>query len=142
MKAITLPQITKIHALLGQMGMGKDKEFKRELIRQYSDGRTDSTAQLDAMEAFKLISDLQKKVRLTPEEMRSDVMRKKIISMAREMGHVKIEDGRAKADMQHIDEWCKKYGYLHKGLNKYSYEELPRLVSQYEQVYNDFISKV
>jgi hypothetical protein len=44
--------------------------------------------------------------------------------------------------MQRIYAWVEKYGYLHKHLNKYTYEELPKLVSQAEQCYYSFLKTV
>ena len=38
------------------------------------------------------------------------------------------------ADVARFDEWAIKYSYLHKTLNEYTYEELPKLVSQVEAV--------
>jgi hypothetical protein len=41
-----------------------------------------------------------------------------------------------------VDEWMLKYSYKHKKLDAYLFEELPTLVSQFEQVYKHFIKKI
>jgi hypothetical protein len=76
----------------------------------------------------------------TPAQQ-ANTMRKKIIALAHQMGWSKIHPGSGNkiADMQRIDEWCNKYGYLHKRLNQYTIEELPKLVTQYQNLYNSFL---
>ena len=65
-------------------------------------------------------------------------MRKKLIHLAKEMGYTK--DG--KADMDKINAWCLHYGYGKKELNKYAYNELPKLLSQFEKVYEYYIKNL
>jgi hypothetical protein len=72
----------------------------------------------------------------------ADRMRKKIISLAREMGwELRTTAGKA-ADMDRIKNWVMKYGYLKKPLNDYTINELPRLVTQFEHVYRDFLNRL
>ncbi|MBK7285951.1 MAG: hypothetical protein IPI95_01935 [Flavobacteriales bacterium] len=56
--------------------------------------------------------------------------RRKVIAILAGRGATK--DG--KPDMPHIYAWVRKYGYLHKELNAYTREELPRLVTQAEAI--------
>jgi len=52
------------------------------------------------------------------------------------------EGAKRKLDMRRVNNWCLKYGYLHKLLDEYTYEELPKLVTQFEEVYKDMLRKV
>lgn len=86
-------------------------------------------------EARELIAYLENS-RTTPSP--EERMRRKIISRAHEMGW-KTPEG--KADIERIDNWCLNYGYLKKKLNQYTYNELPKLVTIFEEkVYKQFLS--
>ena len=104
----------------------------------YSKGRTESSKELINAEVLQIINDLEDKFK---EFDSADKMRKKIISMAHEMGWQLPASGlRPKADMQRIDAWTAKYGYLHKALNSYEYTELPVLVTQFESFYKSYLN--
>lgn len=60
----------------------------------------------------------------------ADLMRKKIISMARTMRWYVA--GTEKADIDRIDNWCIKYGQFHKRLNDHTHDELTKLVTQFQ----------
>lgn len=65
--------------------------------------------------------------------------RRKIIALLCKIGYL-TADG--KADMQRIYQWVKSHGYLHKPLNAYTAEELPRLVTQAELFYKSHIERL
>ena len=44
-------------------------------------------------------------------------------------------------DYKRLDDWMKKYGYLHKSLNDYTEQELPTLVLQFRAVRDDVCQK-
>jgi hypothetical protein len=120
----------KLMALLTKAGL---QGRRHAIVWDYSSCRTESSKELTDQETNRLIRDLEKGFK---ELDRCDVMRKKIISQAHEMGW---ELTGHKADMARIEAWCIKSGYLHKGLNKYTYAELPGLVSQFDSVYQSFM---
>ena len=66
---------------------------------------------------------------LDPEYAGAEKMRRKLLAMAYE-----LKGGDKVAGKAALEEWCKKFGYLHKPLNSYSYAELPALVTQYQEV--------
>ena len=76
-------------------------------------------------------------------------MRGKILSRAHELGwHKKDAKGnvvrdratqKAKIDFDRVNEWCVKYGYLSKKLDKYTYAELPKLLWQFQQYYKQYL---
>lgn len=92
-------------------------------------GRTDSTKDLSDDEAFQLIERLQKQA--FDDHKRGNSMRRKIIGIAHELGWEE-EDG--SPDLARIDAFCSKRGAYHKPLNKHKYNELPTLVTQFEQL--------
>lgn len=135
MALATPAQIKMLHVLKGKHGM--DDETYRNMIHEASNGRTTTSKELTQTEAFKLLDGL---ARETPEAKSADKMRKKIIGLARECGWINDQN---KADMERINWWCQKYGYMKKPLNDYSLTELPKLVSQFEfGPYKDHLNKV
>ncbi len=109
---------------------------RHAIVFDYSGGRTESSRELTDPEIMRLIRDLEKGFK---ELDRADKMRKKIISQAHEMGW-ELPSG--KIDMDMINAWCVKYGFKHKPLNSYSYKELPVLVTQFDNMYNDYLKAI
>jgi hypothetical protein len=130
MKEISTAQVSCIMAMINKL---KLKAQKEHIIMGATDGRTTSTRELTSDEANALIKYLKSQ---DPDEIGAEKMRRKIISMAHEMGW-KLPN--SKADMERVDNWCVKYGFLHKKLNQYLYNELPKLVTQFESVYQSFL---
>lgn len=133
-KLSTYSQIAAIHTLLAKQGL---KDEKRNIVMSFTAGRTESVKEMRNEEAAALIGHLKS---MDPEEKSADKMRNKILSMAHEMGwHIA---GTAKVDMQHVNGWMRSKSYLKKDLDAYRYGELPKLVSQFEEVYKSFLKKV
>jgi hypothetical protein len=139
---ISYNHIKQLHVLLTKAELN-NPEDKKSLALQYSKNRTDRTSELTYQEYLNLIKDLQVSFVNEASGRISDKMRKKIISRAREMRwEIQDDNGRVMADMQRINNWAVKYGYLHKNLNDYTENELPQLVSQFDNVYFDYLRKV
>ena len=130
-KPISKAQIGIIMAMINKLHMKAQKE---SIISGASSERTTSTRQLTSNEAIDLIKYLKSQ---DPDEQKAEKMRRKIISMAHEMGW-KLPGGTI--SMTRVDFWCIKYGYLHKKINQYTYTELPKLVTQFETVYQSFLN--
>jgi hypothetical protein len=135
MRTITKDQLKAVHTLLGKIGI-TDKEEKKKEIIAYTGGRTDSSRAMTFTEAEQMIATLMS---LDPAAGKAEKMRKKILSLAHEMGWKKPN---GKINMDHVNQWCIKYGYLHKKLDDYTYKELPQLVTQFTNAYKDYIKKV
>lgn len=140
MKRSTISQIAAIHTLLSKQGL---KDDKANIVQSFTAGRTTSTKEMSMDEAAALIGHLKS---MDPQDKGSDRMRNKILSMAHEMGWTLPVAGdplpvKPKVDMDHVNAWCKSHGYLKKKLDDYTYTELPKLVSQFEEVYRSFITK-
>jgi len=64
-----------------------------------------------------------------------NLQRRKILSLCHELGWTYLSTGgRIVVDMHGLNRWCENYGYLHKPLNYYTPSELPKLVTQFEQM--------
>lgn len=127
-------QIKAIYTLLGQHNLRDEKE---SIVKAFSGGRTKSVTNLKLNEAAALIGHLKS---LDEYDNRSTKMRNKILSMAHEMRWRK--QGTEDIDMDHVNNWCIAKGYLHKKLDDYTYQELPKLVSQFEEVYKSYLKGV
>lgn len=152
----------QLHALLTQTGLTDAKPY---LVNSFTHGRSESSRDLTNSEAIEFVRYLKKQIEIkqasnpitdskhisnamptfkanTPAQQ-ANTMRKKIIALAHQMGWSAQhpESGNKIADMPRINAWCVKYGYLHKELNAYSLEELPKLVTQYQNLYNTFLKE-
>lgn len=137
MQTISKEKIKAVNACLAAKGLMEDK---KELIRQFTLGRTDRSSELTMEEANELLAMMNKNILPSPEQLRADKMARNIIAMARELGWVKRKsDGTS--DYAVLDNWMLNKSYLQKKLNRYSYEELPKLVSQFKAVYEYYLKK-
>jgi len=144
-------QLRRLHQLLNALGL---MEEKPQLVRQYTNERTSSSRAMMPHEAKMLIKGLEdlqkpKAKHYTPtahdQAASADIMRKKIISMFREIGYEVYDPTKSKivADMHRIYSFVRHKGYLKpKGLNQYTAKELPGLVSQVECIYKKTINKL
>jgi hypothetical protein len=127
-------QVKAIYSLLGQHGLRDEKE---NIVSAFTGGKTNSVRAMSFEEAKALISHLKT---LDPSDKASDKMRNKIISMAHEMSW-RIE-GTDRIDMKHLNGWCIAHSYLKKKLDDYKHNELPKLVSQFEEVYKSYLKNL
>lgn len=143
-KPITPKQIQLISTLIHKQGLSANKP---EIMESFSNGRTSSTKGLTIEEASELIGFLTKS--------QSDVnvssrLMKKLFAMAFEMGWCPSEkvigpDGqiKEKRNYSRLHAWVEKYGFGKKPLRSYTYNELPKLVSVFEEkIYNPYISNL
>lgn len=122
----SLPQNRKLHMLLGKLKL--DPEVKQDIIYKATLGRTTSSKDLYQSEADILINELNRMLNADPAQR----MRRKIFSICHELGW--RLPASQKVDVQRLNNWLMKYGYLHKPLMAYTYQELPALVSQLEEI--------
>lgn len=107
----------------------------RELVSDLTKGRTSSLKDLSPLEETELYRTIRS---IGSYAEACDRMRKKIISLLMQCGY---RDGQGRPDMYRIYAFTLKYGYLHKPLNDYKYNELPKLVTQVENVYRKFVTR-
>lgn len=138
MSTINKAQITAIAVMCNKANIGK--EDKTVMVQGFSGGRCTSSKDLTYEEATALLKHL---ATMQPVDDRLTKMQNKIFHYAHEMRWTKLNrQAKVVADVKRIDQWMVKYSYLKKKMNRYTYEELPRLVSQFEQVYKSFLSNL
>jgi hypothetical protein len=116
---------------------------KAAIISSFSFGRATSTTDLFFSEAIELIKHLREAQIKTQSSGEGAKMIGKIFYYAHEMGWTKLNNsGKKVADGEAVDKWMTEYSYLKKKLNKYEYKELPKLVSQFAQVYKSFLKSI
>jgi hypothetical protein len=133
----------KFHAYLSEKKLTANRAA---IIAGYTDGRTDSAADLTDDEVKGLLQALEKTYGPSsyqsnkPSEPKPEERRKKmqfsIIAMAHEMGWQlppSEPGGKKRVDMERLNRWCKEKSYLKKPLNDYEYDELIKLVNQFSQ---------
>lgn len=127
-------QYYAIQTRLKKQGFDPDKS---ELVSDFTNGKKNGLSALTPWEYAEFIKWLNRTYPsgYTPEQIRANRMRKKIISLFMKMGY--IENHRP--DMDRIYDWVLKYGSKNKPLNDYSVTELPALISQVEIMYKKFL---
>lgn len=132
----TSSQNAQLHALVAKLGI--DPELKSELVTRFTNGREQSSAQMEVMECQRLINHLNS-LGKSQQQLKgvdkgydpANRMRRKVLSICHEIGW-ELPNG--EIDWLRLNEYLNKYGYLHKPLNDYAYAELPTLVTQFENL--------
>lgn len=141
MKQVTRDQVVAFHALLKKHGLSDEKA---SIVRQLSNGRATSTRDLYEEEIQGWINAMNRQ-RPEQEDPRQKMINS-LVAMAREMGVVVRRnmigaDGKIeyKSDYSRLNQWMQESSYLKKPMKDYSYEEFPKLVSQYKAVYQSWL---
>lgn len=143
MKPATTKQIAAINSILAKKGLMEDKP---SIIASITNNRTTHSSELSFDEAKNFLSNLLSGAKYQPKNK----MISKIFAMAHEMGWIeerwKVEGGgqmvKAK-DYSHVYAWVKKYGFKKTDLRAYEYDELPKLLTQFEiGPYRDYLRKL
>lgn len=135
-------QNTILHKLLGDLNI--DKETKSDLVMQFTQERETSSSKMLVSECQALINHLNiikngpvQKNHASEQNTVQNKMRRKILSICHEMNWKLGQQ----LDWERINFWLQKYGYLHKDLNKYTEAELPKLVTQFENLLQSYYAK-
>jgi polyhydroxyalkanoate synthesis regulator phasin len=141
MQYITPPQNRRLHQLVNQAKI--HEEDKRALIHEFTNGKSTSSKDLLKDQAQHLIQHLEEKLDLVAtaptieQEVASDKMRRKILSLSHEMRW--YLPGTGKVDMKRVNDWCQARGFGKKVLNQYTHDELTKLVFQFKKVYSTYL---
>lgn len=136
--------IIRFNTLLGSIGRAKEK---KDIIADFTDGRTESTVDLSDNELRDLMAVLQQ---LAPKpEDKANKMRRKIIAIAHQLqwyitdaeGTLILKRGKAQIDYKHLDQWCVKHGSFGKVMNAHNVAELTVLVTNLERVLAHHLTK-
>lgn len=144
MKPIAPSQIAAFHALLKQHGI---QDQKAEIVQQLSNNRASSTKELFSEEIQPWINQMNKLNKPAAQKSKQQMINT-IIAAAHEMGWIRKEtivqpDGSIKTmnNYDHLNKWINEKGYLKKPLNDYTYNELPKLVTAFRNVYASWLQK-
>lgn len=142
MKPITPQQIKIFHILLHKHGLCEEKA---EILKELSGCRVTSTKDLYFEEIQPWINAMNRQV--PEQEDTRQKMINSLLAMAREMGVVIRRNmiGAAgmeyKSDYSRLDAWMLESSYLKKPMKDYTYEEFPKLVSQYKAIYQSWLKR-
>jgi hypothetical protein len=128
-------QNSQLHKLISRLGI--DAEGKEELVFKFTNGRENSSAKMLVHECQNLINYLNAQVKTAPTQKQNtpeNQMRRKVLSVCHEMGWKKGD----KVDFGRLDAFMLKSSILKKPLNDYKVDELPQLVTQFEQLLKSF----
>ncbi|MCZ2393398.1 MAG: hypothetical protein LC105_06060 [Chitinophagales bacterium] len=113
---------------------------RKELIADFTEGRTDSLRDLSPLEYRELCRSLNALLghKQVPHE-RKNQMRRKLIATLCQCGFVNADN---KPDMERIQNWCVQYGHAGKQLNDHTYKELQKLITQAEIMLKKHIERL
>ena len=135
----------KLYLLLRDTGNMDDRH---EFVLEHTNGRTKKSQDMSTGEIVELIRNLeafQCGSNLPQNDFqKGDKMRKRVLSLFHQYGYTKYSHQKKRLiiDFEKLDGWMLKYSYLHKKLNKYKYNELPKLVKQVEFMLEKYLEKV
>lgn len=137
----TTQQLKSIFAACRKLGI--DDDTRATLVIDLTDGRTSSCKDITYSEAKQFVRQLNSLLstpapKFSERYFQCDNMRKKILSFFHEMNY-RVN---GKLDMERVEKTIIQKGYLKKPLNSYKYEELPKLVSQFESIRNSYLKDV
>ncbi len=126
----TIEQNNRLHKLIATLNI--NAEQKEQLVYTYSNGRCTSSRDMSYAECNDLLRFLQSLAneRASHADGRIVAMRRKFFAMVREKQWL----NNGKINYDRVNQWLLKFSYLHKPLNDYTYNELPKLLSQFERV--------
>lgn len=119
------PQIAKIHVLLTQLNL---MDSKKQIVSEFSNGRTSSSKELSFQEAKQLISRLA-------EHSPTERMKSLVFSLAYQAGIIYGSSGEdKKINAAKLNLFLKERGAVKKELNAMTYPELIRVHRQFEAI--------
>lgn len=145
----------ELHAELNRAGW---MEHKPDLVTSFTEGRTHHSSEMNDAEARELISHIRRNNPKTKSARQfettgipassnaADKMRKKILSMCHKMqwykrdeyGSLLLKKGKPQLDWERIDNFCVARSHYKKELKKHSSQELPTLVTQFQNVLKSY----
>lgn len=130
-------KVVAAKALMNELGV-KDQDA---MVMGHSPSSEGHVSHMSEPEWKALMDSLNK---LNPDFAKGQAMRRKMLAMTYEVKLLSEKPTKAEKDdaKDALNKWCIKYGYLHKPLNSYKYNELPALVTQYEKVYKHQLENI
>lgn len=139
----TVKQNNQLHAICSKLKI--DKEMKEGLVRQFTQGRESSSAEMTIPECQSMINHLNHLSRnsvevvpaAAPQKYKSseDRMRAKVIAMCHQLGWKKPN---GKIDMDRVNGYCLKHTNIKKPLNEYPKRHLYKLITQIDYMLQEY----
>lgn len=136
MELATRKQTQFLYFLFVQKGL--DESERHAFVLDFTKGRVKSLKELTVREARTMISSIANND-TSVNDNSLQAMRNKLFGMAHEM---RWQTAEKKIDIERVDAWCVTYGYGHKKLKDYTYNELPKLITQFRAVYEDYLKNL
>lgn len=124
-------------------------EAKESIVLAHTGGRTSHVSEISEVEFHEIMRYLDSlgSKKITPNKC--DIMRKKIIAIAHQMGWYAVDaagaylyrNNKPLIDYARIDNWCKKHTPFHKALNDLTSDELPVVITLFQKVQQHQLSK-
>lgn len=133
---MTKNQIKYVRGLLSRAGL---TEYKDELVLSFTWGRTEHLTGMTYEETRELIAYLKSTLNV-PQDTPAEKQRRKILSLAHEMKwHL---PGTRKVDMDRVNHWLLTRTAFKKPLNDLLYNELPVVVTAFNNVYLSYLNGI
>jgi len=128
----------KLYALYKQNGL---TEQRREIVLQFTGGRTDNSSDMTNKEIISLINALQSTGSKTGSKERTI---KKLFHLCHLYGWQKYDElkGNDVVDVDLLNAWLIRYGKFHKELNDHTSAELAKVTTQFEIVVNQLLKTI
>lgn len=134
------PQLhKKLYSLYKEKGL---TENRREIVYNFTDGKTDNSSDLSTKEIIQLINALDNynDDENKPQKRQSKTINK-LFALCYDYGWKNYDNSRKRfvVDVEALNNWLVKYGKYHKLLNEHSSYELGIVTSQFEKVVNNLL---
>ena len=120
-------------------------ENRRDIVFNFTHGRTDNSSELTTAEIVELINILEGKVTETDKsKKKASKTINKLLSLCHTYGWRKLNKTGDKyiADIDSLNSWLIKYGKYHKTLKEHSLYELGIVTTQFEKVVNQLLKSI
>ncbi|HBV14945.1 hypothetical protein [Chryseobacterium carnipullorum] len=120
-------------------------ENRREIVYNFTNGRTDNSSDLNTNEIVQLISSLTENS--SSENLKYQISSRtvnKLFSLCYTYGWKKYDEQKKKdtVDIERLNAWLFKYGKYHKALNDHSPYELGIVTAQFEKIVNQLLKSL
>lgn len=120
-------------------------EQRRDIVFNFTNGKTDNSSKLSTAEIIELINILERNTKETNNsEKRSSKTLNKLLSLCHTYGWRKLNKTKDKfvADVDALNNWLVKYGKYHKVLKEHTSYELGIVTTQFENVVNQLLKNL
>lgn len=128
----------KLYSLYKEKGLTEDR---RDLVFNFTNGRTNNSSDLSTNEIISFISLLAGE---KPKKKSPELNVNKLFHLCHLYGWKRFDEEKNKnvVDTEHLNEWLIKYGKYHKQLNDHTQQEINKVTVQFEMVVNKLLKAI